>query len=229
MSPAERIVLLAAAASPLRRYGLGPWWRTDRPAPIGEQPDAAYRWQQLPAGSVEALVGAELLSVICRCSTDSASLTAEGLDEAETLRSVLGRDKRRLLRQIGDAGELVRRERDVVVEWARPERAPSVARPRCWDDKLLHVCYDRELRDLVDRGLVILLAGGTRAVLTGAGKWCAEEAAVALDEVDRITSLRIARPDSDSEAGEGQGATEGGPGGETASEGPPGPSTGVLR
>jgi hypothetical protein len=212
MSPAERIVLLAAAASPLRRYGLGPWWRTDRPAPIGEQPDAAYRWQQLPAGSVEALVGAGLLNVTCRCSTDSASLTAEGLEEAETLRSVLGRDKRRLLRQIGDAGELVRRERDVVVEWARPERAPSVARPRCWDDRLLHACYDHELRDLVDRGLVILLAGGTRAVLTGAGKWCTAKALGSHGDAPGTVETTQDTPD-----------------GETASEGLPGPSRGVLR
>jgi hypothetical protein len=223
MSPAERIVLLAAAASPLVLLPAG-WCRTDLPESLPPQPvDADACWELMDLELLEWQPRAH------RMRHKQAWLTDAGLDEAETLRSVLGRDKRRLLRQIGDAGELVRRERDVVVEWAKPERAPSVARPRCWDDRLLHMCYDRELRDLVDRGLVILLAGGTRAVLTGAGKWCAEEAAVALDEVDRITSLRIARPDSDSEAGEGQGATEGGPGGETASEGPPGPSTGVLR
>jgi hypothetical protein len=55
------------------------------------------------------------------------------------------------------------------------------------------------------------------------------EAAVALDDVDRLTFLRIVRPSSDSKPGADQGAPGGGSKPETASEGCCGPGTGVLR
>jgi hypothetical protein len=68
------------------------------------------------------------------------------------------------------------------------------------------------MTDLADGGLVVLLNGGTRALLTGAGRWCGQEA-----------------PESDSKPGADQGAPGGGPGDETASEGYCGPRTGVSR
>ncbi len=38
-----------------------------------------------------------------------------------------------------------------------------------------HRSQDSELQQLAERGLVVLLNGGTRAQLTGAGRWCSEE------------------------------------------------------
>ncbi len=55
------------------------------------------------------------------------------------------------------------------------------------------------------------------------------EAAVMLDEIDRLTHLRIVRPESDSQASCPDRAPEATTGPETASEGDSGASKGVRR
>lgn len=186
LSAAERRVLLAAAASWLRRPSREAlWWcRTDTPTPQG-----LSHPEQL---AVRRLIDRGLLEHPSRSLR--ARITAGGLDEAETLRSVLGRRNREILAAIDAAGELVRREREataveqlaiiagggvpteMLVEWCRPVRRSSVARdpcnPRVVDNG---ICSGFELQGFVDRGLVVLLNGGTRALLTGAGRWCGQE------------------------------------------------------
>lgn len=185
-------VLLAAVASPLRRCLS--WYRTDAPVPISIDDRHVHAMQdrgllryQAPArrGGVHLMVA-----------------TLAGVEEAEALWELLGDERRELLRRIGDAGELVRRERrsrveeqcaalgrgdlptERLVEWVAPRRtAPALGYPT-------EICLDGALQDLVVRGLVVLLAGGTRAVLTGAGRWCADRA-----------------PSSDSDASGDQDAT----------------------
>ncbi len=181
LSAAERKVLLAAAAGPLRRPSREAlWWcRTDTPVaqPLSADEGSAMR----------RLIGRGLLTStgpVAGHWRELCRITPAGLEEAETLRSVLGRDRRRLLRQIGEADELVRRERetteqeycailadggeptDRLVEWLQPDRSGFGP---------VEVCYDSELQQLAERGLVVLLNGGTRAQLTGAGRWCSEE------------------------------------------------------
>ena len=39
------------------------------------------------------------------------------------------------------------------------------------------ICDGVVMAQLVSRGLVVLLGGGTRALLTGAGRWCGQEEA----------------------------------------------------
>ena len=68
------------------------------------------------------------------------------------------------------------------------------------------------IQDLASRGLVAQLAGGSRAVLTGAGRWCAAKG-----------------PDGDSKPVAGQDGAGVASGGEAASEGHCGPSTGASR
>lgn len=192
----ERRVLLAAAASPLERIS-GQWYRTDPPVALGAASDGEHRWARAETAVVESLIRRGLLELAARTwLSDAAVLTEAGDDETETLRSVLGRAKRRLLRQIDEAGELVRRERpatdeeyceiigcggspaEQIVEWV----APIADGPWARDRQPRAVCGVAELHDLRCRGLVILLAGGSRAVLTGAGRWCAVEIDHELDE-----------------------------------------------
>lgn len=184
MTPAGRIVLLAAAASPLRRID-DRWYRTD------VTPERC--WQTVKTSVIRQLVDRGLLTLPNKipgehaCWLWSIEPTDAGLEEAETLRDVLGPETRRLLRRIDKAGELVRRQRpateaeystdllygypagDTVVDWVPPCRTAPRVQP------LRAVCYDSAIRDLESRGLVVLLAGGTRAVVTGAGRWCGQE------------------------------------------------------
>jgi hypothetical protein len=209
LSMTERCVLLAAAASPLEWYS-GEWYRVD-----------------LPAGRQRVRVGALLQRELLRRSGPATlALTDDGLEVAETFRDALDPERRQILRVLDSAGELVRRERriseleavavwaegaepsETVVEWLRP----VVDGPWTHGREPARICSGTDLDYLRELGLVVLLAGGTRAQLTGAGRWCAAEG-----------------PSSDSKPGVDQGAPGGGPEPETASEGCCGPGNGVSR
>lgn len=207
MTPAETEVLLAAVAVPLQRYS-EQWHRLDLPAPAPVKNE-----------TVNTLERRGLLTLV-ELPLVEAYPTADGLTEARRIRRQLPGIG--VLRALGEADELVRWERrttqaeaaailmaaglpaDRVVEWVRPTRGRA-DEGRC-------VCSGVELETLRQLGLVVLLAGDTRAQLTGAGRWCADIG-----------------PESDSN-GSGPGeATGGAQGAETAPEGRQRPSKEVLR
>lgn len=213
MTPAEKGVLLAAAASPLLAAN-GRWHRADLPArrPLNSSELQAFR-RLRRRGS---LYWSDRLS--------EAWPTDAGLGEARRIRRQL--PGLGVLRALGDAGELVRRERettqaeaaailatdgvpaDRVVEWVRPLTGAEWSRER----EPVAVCSGVEMDAFRQLGLVVLLAGDTRAQLTGAGRWCAGLG-----------------PESDSNGSGAGEATGGGQRPETASGVPQRPSKEVLR
>lgn len=128
LSAAQYRVLLAAAASPLE-WGDHRYWRTDAPAALAPDgsPDAAYRWRAVEEPVVRGLANRGLLRGTPTWMRVGVYPTDDGLALAEDLRSVLGSDKRRLLQQIDEAGELVRRDPTEASAHV-PARAPAAGR-----------------------------------------------------------------------------------------------------
>jgi hypothetical protein len=159
MKSRQRWLLVAAAASPLEERSDG-WYRSD--APLGVRVVSRDVGELLKHGYLDEAgdPGGRL----------SATPTEDGLAEAEAARAMLG-ELLPVLRRIGEAGELVRRERERDVEWLRPRRRP----PDPHDWQLSHVCYHSTMEQLEACGLVVLVDHGRRALLTGAGSWCAAE------------------------------------------------------
>lgn len=199
-APVHFVLLLALTGGPLV-WSPGPrrWRRTDGPPGWPELiPLATPEPDPL---EVEDWIGDQLDTLIDDEGQGLVLLPAGWERVREILHETRRQERLRPLRDarplldvleaVGEAGEVVRREREAmmhefaadperetIVEWVRPLRAGGLGGKFVGGGRPA-VCSDGELQRLLAYGLAA--SDGRRAELMGAGRWCAAEPVAATE------------------------------------------------